>query len=124
MKNIFNLFTPSTKENFPLNECTNQTNEKGVYESNTWYICLLFNKRFPEDGFLIKRLRPYIWTDGKEKFYAWIAANKGEFYDNYENPVHDDDTVIIGYICDSNQNNDWYTNNNKIVKDYLYKEVK
>ena len=97
MFDILSNFTSSTEDAFPKDICTIPSKEEGVFMSDSWYECILLNTKFPEDGFMIKILKPYIWTDGKETLFAWIAENPNEYYDNMSNPIHDDDLVVVGF---------------------------
>lgn len=95
MKEFINSFIKSTKEVFPVLECVNKTEEEGVYESQNYYLCLLIDRRFKGE-FYVKILRPYIWKSENECSYAWLDRS-GNFYDNYDNPIHMDDEVVVGF---------------------------
>ena len=123
LKNLLSTFTPAKKENFPEKECVIPTGEQGVYESSNWYWCALFLKDFPEDGIRFVRLKPYIWRGSdflscKEvTLYAWITGQRNEYFDNYENSIHDDDAVVIAFKKDENQNDE--CDCTKFVEEYL-----
>lgn len=95
MKNIINLFVKSTKDKFPVSECTIKTNEEGILESDKYYLCLLIDRRFKSE-FVIKTLRPYIWEGEDDKGYAWLDKD-GNFYDNFDMPIHMDNEVVVGF---------------------------
>lgn len=96
---IFEQYIKSTKENFPLLEleCVRPIKEEGVYESDIWYECVIVNQKFPDDGYRVCLLRPYIWTDGKSTLFGWLSENPNVYYDNLECPIHNNDMVVVGF---------------------------
>lgn len=83
---VFNL------KKFPVEDCLIQDKkEKQLKNSNIKYLCLVVDKRFPEER-NIKILSPYTWEENGELSYAWVDKD-GNWIDNFENPVH-------GYIFD------------------------
>lgn len=104
------------EKKFPVEKCTIKSKnpkEKGIYESDSKYLCLIFDKRFP-DYRQIKTMTPYIWVGaelGEERFkdyigYGWVD-NSGQPYDNYENPITNWDEFVIGWLPyeEDNDNN-------------------
>ena len=96
---IFEQYIKSTKENFPLLEleCVRPIKEEGVYESDIWYEGVIVNQKFPDDGYRVCLLRPYIWTDGKSTLFGWLSENPNVYYDNLECPIHNNDMVVVGF---------------------------
>ena len=96
-KDFVNQFTDAKKDNFPVNKCIVATGEDGVYECSDYYLCLLIDTRFKGE-FEVKILRPYIWRneDNSKNGFAWIDDD-GNFYDNYDNPIHMDYLVVVGF---------------------------
>ena len=97
MESVFDRYIKATKQNFPISECVIPSKEDGVFESNIWSECVIMNQKFPDDGYRVVMLRPYIWTDGKLTLFGWLAENHNVYYDNLECPIHNDDEVVVGY---------------------------
>jgi len=99
----FNSLLQHMETKFPLNECINKTNEDAIYEGNDFYICMIIDKRF-KDEVILKILKPYIWVGNESKDfndyvgYAWISKNNKYYVDNFENPVHGEDEIVIGFV--------------------------
>ena len=100
-KDIYNNLSTQ----FPEKECTIKTSEKGIYDGKNYYLCLVIDKRF-KDGVQIKKLKPYIWIGNKsnnpkvfkDQFgWGWVDQY-GYYVDNFENPIHDEDEFVIGFI--------------------------
>jgi len=102
---------------FPITECINKTNEDAIYEGDDYYLCMIIDIRFKEEVTL-KVLKPYIWVGNESKDsklrkdyrdyigYAWISRNNKYYVDNFENPVHDEDEKVIGFVRYKNISDD------------------
>ena len=100
------------EENFPVDECTVKTKEKGVYEGTKSYICII---DFGDGSYKLMEMKPYIWkasdmdnlegypADINDILFGWISVeNHNDYYDNYVNNIHDDslcDGLVLGYIA-------------------------
>jgi hypothetical protein len=114
MKGILNMNIQNFKDihkqlntKFPISDCTiKNPKEKGVYDSNKQYLCMIIDKRFKYE-ITFKIMKPYLWVGnetGIEEFknatgYAWIDKD-GNYVDNFENPVHSYlyYLIVIGFI--------------------------
>jgi len=97
----------SINNKFPIHDCTlRDENEKGIYNSNRSYLCMIIDKRFEEEA-IFRIMKPYIWTgkeSGEKEFkddfgWGWVDSS-GNFIDNFENPIHgqNDDEYVIGFV--------------------------
>lgn len=93
---IYNQFTKSTKENFPVDSCVIQNeNETNVYDSDTPYLCLLIDKRFNNCWHLLV-LYPYICKESETKTtFGWTDNNMN--YSNIENSVRLWNAFVVGF---------------------------
>lgn len=113
----FNSLFQHMETKFPITECVNKTNENAIYEGSDYFICMIIDKRF-KDEVILKILKPYIWVGSesenyslREEFkhfvgYAWINSDGKYYVDNFENPVHDEDEVVIGFVRYKNISDD------------------
>lgn len=92
-KNIVDIFTISTKSNFPSNECNIiDRHELGVLNGENWYLCLCVDMKL-DDELVIRKLKPYTWTGSVEEsdpfnvYYGWVDIH-GNPYENIENSVN------------------------------------
>lgn len=101
---------------FPVEKCTEKDKkEKGIYNSNNKYLCLILDKRFTED-MTLKIMNPYIWIGDESKHkefkgltgWGWSNINKSNHIDNFENPVHGYiwDEFVVGFVPYDNGNED------------------
>jgi len=115
--NNFNSLLQHMETKFPINECTNKYNQDAIYEGNNYYLCMIIDKRF-KDEITLKILKPYIWVGNESKDIrlrkdfkdyvgcAWISKNNKYYVDNFENPVHDEDEIVIGFVRYKNISDD------------------
>lgn len=98
----FEPFKISTIDNFPVNECTVQSNtEQDVYYSPYWYECVIANLKFETDSYLIDYCKPYVWRGRDMELFGWdkteISDCTGDFWPNIEKPVQNENTVVIAF---------------------------
>ncbi len=97
---------------FPVEECIIKTKEHGIYDGQNFYLCMIIDKRF-KDEVQIKKLKPYIWI-GDESIYSdqfqeqygwgWTTESGNYYVDNFENPIHEEYEVCIGFMPYENEN--------------------
>lgn len=94
---IYNQFTKSTKENFPVDVCVKQNKrELDVFDSNVPYLCLVIDKRF-DDCWNLAILYPYICKESETvTTFGWVDRN-GNIYCNIENSTQLWDEFVIGF---------------------------
>jgi hypothetical protein len=97
-KDIYELFTKSTKENFPVEECTIQNKrEENVYNSTTPYLCLVIDKDFKHDWYLTV-LYPYICKESETTVtFGWLPEDRMNVYCNIENSTQLWDEFVVGF---------------------------
>lgn len=102
------------KTRFPVKDCTiKNSKEKGIYDSDKKYLCLILDKRFTHEATL-KIMKPYLWVGSEtsvpefknEKGYGW-TDKYNNYIDHYQLPIHGDtdDCFVIGFI-EYNEEND------------------
>lgn len=105
---IYKLFTPSTKENFPESDCTIQDDrEPDVYNSDKKYLCLIVDSRFQHD-YRVTLMTPYICKyDGKNE-YGWIDCLFRQPHTNVENSVRLENEIVVGFqeFAESNESDE------------------
>lgn len=94
---LYKIFIPSTKENFPELECTIQNErEPEVYDSDKKYLCLIIDARFKHD-YRVTLMNPYICKyDGKIE-YGWVDCSFKQPHTNIENSVRLENEVVVGF---------------------------
>lgn len=94
---IYNRFTPSTKENFPVNKCIIQNKrEPTVFDSESPYLCLMIDQRF-EDWWTLIVLYPYICKESPNvTTFSW-ADKDGNVYGNIENSTQLYDEFVVAF---------------------------
>lgn len=119
-KEIYENFTPSSKENFPAIDCTVKNNRnKKVFDSCTPYLCLIIDNRF-KDYWEIAVLYPYIYKESKElTTFGWVDKD-GNVKGNIENSVQLFDDFVVGFqkYDDSGYEQLWYSFMKKIELQY------
>lgn len=89
---------------FPEWECTIPNEwEPDVTDSNVWYLCLTVDNHFTNVGG-ISVLKPYtalnlpecVDEGGHPILYGW-ADKDGNFFDHFEQNVHDDHLVVVAW---------------------------
>ena len=98
----FEPFQRVTSDNFPVEECTVQDKrENDVFYSYCWYECVLANLKFNTDCYWIDYCKPYVWRGNGMELYGWdkseISDCSGDFWPNIENPVLNEDVVVIAF---------------------------
>lgn len=118
---IYNQFTKSTKENFPVDSCTKQIeNESNVYKAETPYLCLVIDKRF-DDYWNLAILYPYICKESDSVTTFGWTDRSGNVYGNIENSTQLWDEFVVGfreYEEDDGYNNLWNEFMGKIEEQY------
>ena len=94
---IYNQFTKSTKENFPVDVCVKQNKrELDVFDSNVPYLCLVIDKRF-DDCWNLAILYPYICKESETlTTFGWVDRN-GNMFCNIENSTQLWDEFVVGF---------------------------
>ena len=94
---IYNKFTKSTQENFPVWDCDKQDkNEQNVFCSENPYICLIVDKDF-KHSWSIRVLYPYICKEHETRItYGWFDEY-GNVFCNIENSTLLRDEFVIGF---------------------------
>jgi hypothetical protein len=108
------------EKHFPKEECViKSTKEKGIYESDKTYLCLIIDKRF-RDYRQIKLMKPYLWIGDEtedENFkgqigFGWLCLSENNNpYDNWENPITIWDEFVIGWLPYEEDNDEEYLSN-------------
>ena len=94
---IYNQFTKSTKENFPVDVCVKQNErEFNVFDSDVPFLCLVIDRRFNNHWNLII-LYPYIYKESETvTTFGWIDRN-GNIFCNIENSTELWDEFVVGF---------------------------
>lgn len=94
---IYSQFIKSTKENFPVEDCTKKnSNEPNIFDSYISYLCLVIDKRFNNYWNLIV-LYPYICKESETvTTFGWVDRS-GNVYCNIENSVQLWDEFVVGF---------------------------
>ena len=94
---IYNQFTKSTKENFPVDVCVKQNErESNVFDSNVPYLCLVIDKRF-DNYWTLAVLYPYICKESETvTTFGWVDRN-GHIFCNIENSTQLWDEFVVGF---------------------------
>jgi hypothetical protein len=108
-KDIYN----NLQNKFPVKECTVRTLQQGVYDGKKYYLCLIVDKRF-KDEIQMKVLKPYVWIGNKSSDpdyfkdqigWGWTTDDGNYYVDNFENPIHEENEVVIGFILYKDKDN-------------------
>lgn len=96
--NILSLLADGFEtEKFPVADCTQPSpREKGILCSKDLYLCILWDKRWPE-GLRILTLIPYVCRSGKRLYYGWARPDENAVYDHIEKPIHEDDERVVAW---------------------------
>lgn len=88
---------------FPVELCTAKAQEKGIQDSTVPFLCIVVDKRSSSHGGL-HVLYPYTAKNLPELIRAGEAAilfgwrdKDGNYYDHFENNVHEDDAVVVAW---------------------------
>jgi len=98
----FKPFIMSTRENFPAKEClVPYAKEASIFHSPNWYECVIGSLDFPKDGYMIDYCKPYVCVFRGELYFGWdkrgISNLDGDFWPNIENPVRNENYVVIAF---------------------------
>ena len=93
---IYNQFTKSTKENFPVDVCVKNEIRSDVFNSNVPYLCLVTNKRI-DNYFKLVTLYPFISKNTEFiTTYGWVGQDNF-LYGNIENSTHLWNEFVVGF---------------------------
>ena len=86
-----------SSKNFPSDECINPcSREKGVFEGNKEYLCLILDNRF-DDRAQLKIMKPYVYNGFEGYGQAWVDSS-GNYTSNLDQPIHPcEDEFVVGF---------------------------
>ena len=73
---------------FPEEECTVPSDETGVFDGTSTYLCIIADTRF-EHYFSIHLMNPYVYREDDCVAYGWRDVDTSFFASNWKNPVTD-----------------------------------
>lgn len=94
---VYNQFIKSTKNNFPVNTCTEpDENCANVLDSKVPYLCLIIDRRF-SNYWEIAILYPYIYKESKNQItFGWVDKD-GNVKGNIENSTQLFDEFVVAF---------------------------
>lgn len=93
---IYNQFTKSTKDNFPIDSCIKQDkNCTKVFDSEKEYLCLIIDRRF-NNYWEIAILYPYIFKEENKITFGWVDKD-GNVKGNIENSTQLYDDFVVAF---------------------------
>lgn len=94
------MFNDFETVHFPVNSCNvRNPREPGVQDSLEVYLCVIVDKRFPDECRL-EYLRPYIAEDPDEEdpiLYGWASINSDRWVDHCTKSIHEDDARVVAW---------------------------
>ena len=98
----FQPFIVASQDNFPASDCVIRSEtEPNIFYSPDWHECVIANLKFPTDSYSIDYCRPYVWAKSEDTGFGWdkggLSNCTGDFWPNWENPVRNEDRVVVAF---------------------------
>jgi hypothetical protein len=89
-----------SRSEFPKEICTIESQtESGVFDSDSYFLCLLINVRSKFVSTAeVRSLRPYVYydTETSNVYYGW-ADSCGNVYDHQDHDIHNDPERVVAW---------------------------